>query len=527
MGGSVNDHASQPKRYGVLVASSRFPDEPGLGELACPENDVDGLHDILTDPEIGGFEDVAVIKNQPHHTALRAIHQALRKASREDLVLIFYAGHGKLDRAGRLHLATSNTVVDELETTSIPAHQISDLVDNADTGRITLVLDCCYSGAIRKSFLRGDLEEQLNIMAGGRGTFIMTASTDVQTAREDIRDGYGVFTKHIIEGIRSGEADANGDGLVTMDELYSYVHKHVKTDSHQRPMKWDLDVQGGDLVVARTGRIPREERRQAIRSRLFELANDGLIPDVIVQKGLEICNRPTEGTRHGAEAKYDALLDRMMESELRVGDFINDWLLVSVGNETRQAKASAREPAVEPARSAPTTGPTSGHERAPDDKPTKRMVDRLGPPLTVELGSPRVQQFWQGVVAPLPLTEENLHNSALYQLLHPIEVRNRQLDRVRIGEKIPTTGYDFFYCSIWLFAGFLVASTIIEPTLYGYYTPAFVVVVTLIWALMGFLLFRWAAHRLNGLAKTMYAAGFIGAFGFPVFLIWYIGRISS
>ena len=94
------------------------------------------------------------------------------------------------------------TVSDELETTSIPAQRIRSLIDNARTTKVALILDCCYSGAIEKTFLRGDVEDQLNLMAGGRGTFIMTAATDVQTAREEVRDGYGIFTKHLIDGIR-------------------------------------------------------------------------------------------------------------------------------------------------------------------------------------------------------------------------------------------------------------------------------------------------------------------------------------
>ena len=39
----MSDGQDPGKRYGVLIASSRFPDEPKLTDLNCPENDVDGL----------------------------------------------------------------------------------------------------------------------------------------------------------------------------------------------------------------------------------------------------------------------------------------------------------------------------------------------------------------------------------------------------------------------------------------------------------------------------------------------------
>ena len=323
----MNDRITDTKRFGVLIASSCFPDEPKLTDLACPERDVEGMHAVLSDDAIGGFSEVKVIKNEPSHAVLRSIHEVLRKAGRNDLVLIYYAGHGKLDRAGRLHLATSDTVVEALETTSIPAQRLRDLIDNADTTKTALLLDCCYSGAIEKSFLRGDVGEQLNLMSGGRGTFIMTASTDVQTAREEIADGYGIFTKHIIDGIRGGAADADGDGLVTMNELYRYVHRAVPADSHQVPMKWDLNVQG-ELVVAKTGRKPREERRRAIRERLFALADAGTLPDMVLTKALEVSGLSYQETRQGAAARYDQLLDRLLADDVTVGQFVNDWLTV-------------------------------------------------------------------------------------------------------------------------------------------------------------------------------------------------------
>lgn len=366
----MSDGQDPGKRYGVLIASSRFPDEPKLTDLNCPENDVDGLSAVLSDAAIGGFTDLVVIKNQPHHVVLRGIHQVLRKAGRDDLVLIFYAGHGKLDRAGRLHLATVDTVNAELETTSVPATRIRELIENADTSKTALILDCCYSGAIEKSFLCGDVDEQLNIMAGGRGTFIMTASTDVQTAREEVRDGFGLFTKHVIGGIQDGAADADGDGVVTMNELYNYVHRQVLAESHQEPMKWDLNVQG-ELVVARTSRKPREERRRAIRERLFALADEGLIPDIVLTKALEVSNLSFAETRQGAASRYDALLDQMLEDDLQVGRFINDWLQVPPDEAQRPEPKPQPEPAPEPE---PKRADVKARERARLEKGAKPVM---------------------------------------------------------------------------------------------------------------------------------------------------------
>ena len=37
-----------------------------------------------------------------------------------------------------------------------------------------------------------------------------------------------VFTDAVITGLRTGDADLDGDGLITLDELYDYVFDRVR-----------------------------------------------------------------------------------------------------------------------------------------------------------------------------------------------------------------------------------------------------------------------------------------------------------
>lgn len=310
-------------RYAVLIASSQFPNEPKLQALRCPENDVDGVSEILKTS--GGFTETLVLKNQPNYEVLRKVNQVLKKAGKNDLILIYYSGHGKLDPAGRLHLATTDTVIEELEATSIPVERIRNFVDTSSPTKVILILDCCFSGAVEKAFLRSGVDDQLNLASQGRGTYIMTASTGIQVAQEREQDKYGVFTKHIIEGIRGGEADIDGDGRISMDELYSYVHRRVREDGFQEPMKFGLNVRG-ELVIAQSGRNPREERRKQIRDIMFDLSKQDILPHVILTKAIEVSSlTPTQLT--GKLKRYDGLLDLLLKG-LKVADFIDAWYRV-------------------------------------------------------------------------------------------------------------------------------------------------------------------------------------------------------
>ncbi len=353
----------EPSRYGVLVANSRFPDEPKLSKLKSPDNDVDGLYGILHDDKIGGFTHIEIKRDKSQHEVLRAIQQTLNLAGRNDLVLIFYAGHGKLDRAGHLHLATFDTVNRELETTSVPAKRIWELIQNAATSKTVLMLDCCYSGAIEGALLRGDVGEELNIMSRGRGTFVMTASTDMQTAREEGVGGLGLFTMHVIAGLEGGAADADGDGVVTMNELYNYVHKAVLAEGYQEPMKWDLNVQG-ELVIAQSGRNPREERRQAIRDRLFALAQDSTISNQFLHKGLGVLDLPFAESRADMAVRYDDLLERLLDPTPNIGQFIEEWYALVAKEEVNAPEPGATALSDQPTEEPPTQIPAPAWKTA-------------------------------------------------------------------------------------------------------------------------------------------------------------------
>ncbi len=112
------------KRFAILIASSRFPEEPGLTELHCRENDVDALNGILSSLEFGQFTETFVFKNAFSHAVLEQIETILHDAGREDLVLIYFSGHGKLNSSGQLCLATANTKLKKLGSTSIPGERI-------------------------------------------------------------------------------------------------------------------------------------------------------------------------------------------------------------------------------------------------------------------------------------------------------------------------------------------------------------------------------------------------------------------
>ncbi|MFD5794836.1 caspase family protein, partial [Streptomyces diastatochromogenes] len=241
------------RRLALLIATYEHED-PGLRRLTAPAHDVEALAAVLRDPEIAGF-DVRTLVNEPHHRVGEAVAGLFEGRRTDDLVLLYFTGHGLKDEDGRLYLAMRNTRRESPLFTSLPTTQIHQALSDCVSRRKVLILDCCYSGAYPEGHLpRADDGVHTFEQFHGAGQIVLTASDAIRYAFEGDRlsgsADQSVFTRHLVEGLREGSADLDGDGNITMDELYRYVHDRVIDEMpQQRPMM--RDSVEGRIVIAR------------------------------------------------------------------------------------------------------------------------------------------------------------------------------------------------------------------------------------------------------------------------------------
>ncbi len=98
-----------------------------------------------------------------------------------------------------------------------------------------------------KSHLTDDF---LNSLAEGKGRVILCASAPNQVAQESDKLKHGVFTYHILKGLK-GKVDTEPDGLIDVEELFKYVSMKVleETKRSQQPvLKANIE---GKFVVGR------------------------------------------------------------------------------------------------------------------------------------------------------------------------------------------------------------------------------------------------------------------------------------
>ena len=248
-----------PKRSALIVATSEYSD-PKLEDLPGPREDARELARVLGDPAICDFEVETAI--DPGVQELRVTLERFFRGSgtSDHLLLLHFSGHGLKDDSGRLYFAASDTQFDHLFSTAINDQWLHELIDHARSQRIVLVLDCCFGGAFgRRRGRRAATKEAIGIEERfeGKGRVIVSASTGMQYAYEgDSRHGISVpsvFTKAVVEGLETGSADRDGDGRISIDELYNHVVEQVRTNRpEQMPTK--SGYVEGDIVIGRSRR---------------------------------------------------------------------------------------------------------------------------------------------------------------------------------------------------------------------------------------------------------------------------------
>ncbi len=330
-------------KYAVLIGNSQFPDEADkskLPDLACPEQDVDQLGKVLAS-ERGEFT-VLPLKNQPSTQIKRELQRTVNKAQQDDLLLFYYSGHGKPNKAGILHLTTYDTVISELETSSIPINHIYDILGTGKCRKIVIILDCCYSGAAGQGF-KGAVDDYLQQMNNSRGTYLVTASTELQVAHESAAEGLSLFTKHLIAGLETGDADKDGDGWVDMNELYDYVQSKVMAENPaQQPTKHVKEERGG-LIIAKSGRDSKAERLRKIKSFFHDLAQEDRITNDILFGVLELLKRSPSEISVLEQQQY-ALVIGIFEHRIMAVEFVRKWdRLVSEIGKIEQKKATQEQ----------------------------------------------------------------------------------------------------------------------------------------------------------------------------------------
>jgi uncharacterized caspase-like protein len=185
-----------------------------------------------------------------------ALFVFLQQADWDDLVVIYFAGHGAPDpgRPDNLYLLPADSDLNALASTGFPMWDVKTaLRRQISSERVIVIADACHSAGTADGDAVGGGGS--NAISGGFAELftpsrrlMMTAADTNEFAQEDERwGGNGVFTHFLLDGLK-GAADADNDGIVTFTEVFDHVSNNVRqaTNGQQNPQKSGF----GDIPLA-------------------------------------------------------------------------------------------------------------------------------------------------------------------------------------------------------------------------------------------------------------------------------------
>ncbi len=243
----------------VLVGVAAYHD-PGLVDLPAVAENVAALLGVLTDPTLSGFADaqVTVVLDPADARAVMApVLQAA--AAADDLVLVYFAGHGILAGDGvELHLATGDSVPEQ-PWTSLPFAYLARVLRRAHATTKILLLDCCYSGRAARD-LMGDAVHLAVNQVGVDGVYVMTSTSGTRAAKAPTGHRYTAFTGGLIHAMRHGTATA-GD-LLGMPQLFQVVRARMHAAGWPIPEQYHHNNAGNLALVRNATRSSGADARR-------------------------------------------------------------------------------------------------------------------------------------------------------------------------------------------------------------------------------------------------------------------------
>lgn len=262
---SSSDDAAA-RRAALVVAVSEYSDTM-LRRLRSPAGDAAEFGQVLGSPDLGGFDVTTVLDARGHEIRL-AVEEFLAVCGPDDLALVYLSCHGLVDARRRLYFAATDTLKDRLASTGVEARWLLDQLEECRARRQVVILDCCFSGAFAAG-TKGDNTVELGseLLGQGRGRVVLTASRATEysfegTPTEDSAIPGSVFTAALTTGVRTGVADTDHDGYISVDDAYAFAFDAMRAaGAQQTPQRWLYGAEG-DIVLAknptasRVGAIP-------------------------------------------------------------------------------------------------------------------------------------------------------------------------------------------------------------------------------------------------------------------------------
>ena len=249
--------------YALVVGISHYGN--GIESLQYANRDAAVFADFLRSKAGGAVPSENIRFLQDSTASSGALYEGLywltRVAKENDLVYIYFSGHGDIDGDLILkngYLLCYNSPPSEYINFALSVSNLNEYANTLSAGKkanVVLITDACHSDKISSAENRGPLlEGLLGKETEKKEVRISSCQADELSAENEAwGGGRGVFSYYLVNGLK-GLADKSKDGVVTLEEIKSYMASSFAGDAliQREKIKQTPSLNGrNDFVVSR------------------------------------------------------------------------------------------------------------------------------------------------------------------------------------------------------------------------------------------------------------------------------------
>jgi branched-chain amino acid transport system substrate-binding protein len=211
-----------------------------------------------------------------------SIAELFAKCRRNDLVLLYFTGHGITDQNGHFFFPTRETRKLKDSSNFNPGLAVSasfvrdDVMHRCLSQRQVIILDCCFSGAFLTGTHRMGNQVDMKAELGGEGRAILTAANARGFALELEGEDLSAYTRYLVKGLETGAAAPGDQELIRAEDLSKYIREQLRSSdvtASMSPGSHPAD-DGDEIVIARVAPVRR------YRNMVLEYLQNGQISPI-------------------------------------------------------------------------------------------------------------------------------------------------------------------------------------------------------------------------------------------------------
>lgn len=250
---------AKPNLYFVGIGASKYQDTTKNLKYATKDI-LDVESTVKKSKTFNKTYSMTLFNSSVSKDSLDIIDDFLANAKVSDAVIVYYAGHGMLDKDLDYYLATYENDFFKPEEKGIPYQLLEDKLIACSSRKKLLFLDACHSGEVDTTnaiLKNGDVEIGRDIIfrnAGGvaieqgesldavkaifadlkesNGITVISSAGGADYAIESDQWENGAFTYCLTKGLKSGQSDLDANGVTTVSDLLLYLQINVPIITH-------------------------------------------------------------------------------------------------------------------------------------------------------------------------------------------------------------------------------------------------------------------------------------------------------